>query len=297
MTLMTSVVLLDEISSWSGVNDMPEQQPKISIVSPSYNQGRFIETCIKSVLQQEFTSFEHIVVDGGSTDETLEILGKYDHVKWISEPDQGMQDALNKGFHMATGDIIGWLNTDDYYLPGCFAKVANYFLDHPETDVLYGDYRWVDQDGRVTQLRREIDFDMFILKYLHVLYIPSTATFIHKRAVSGRALFNPDYSYAMDYELFLRLALEGYKFSHIHAFLADFRFHEKSKTTTGAHLQRREQKRALLTHDPFLKQWPRGVQKLLLPALTFVARTKRTIIKALRGYYSTQWYPRVSRDG
>ena len=210
MTLKTSVALSDEISSRSRVQDMPEQLPKISVVSPSYNQGRFIETCIKSVLQQEFPNFEHIVVDGGSTDETLEILGKYDHVKWISESDQGMQDALNKGFRMATGEIIGWLNTDDYYLPGCFAKVANYFLSHPETDVLYGDYRWVDQDGRVTQLRREIDFDVFILKYLHVLYIPTTATFIHKRVASGRPLINLDYSYAMDYELFLRLPLEHF---------------------------------------------------------------------------------------
>ena len=106
---------------------------KISIVSPSFNQGQYIEEAIQSVLNQGYENFEHIIIDACSTDNTLEILKKYSHLKWISEPDEGQSDALNKGFKLATGDIIGWLNVDDIYLSNTFKDVGHgYFLSMPQ---------------------------------------------------------------------------------------------------------------------------------------------------------------------
>ncbi len=156
---------------------MDRTYPKISIVTPSFNQGKFIDSAIQSVLQQNYSNFEHIILDNCSTDRTVEILQQYPHLIWQSKPDRGQSDALNQGFRMATGDIIGWLNADDLYLPECFNKIASSFASCPESDVAYGDYRWIDEQGNIIQFRKELDFDFFILKYLHVLYIPSTSTF------------------------------------------------------------------------------------------------------------------------
>jgi len=100
--------------------------PSISIVTPSLNQGRYIEQTIQSVLLQNYPNFEHIVIDGGSTDGTVEILKKYPHLKWISEKDSGQSEALNKGLKMATGDIIAWINSDDWYAEGAFNNVASF---------------------------------------------------------------------------------------------------------------------------------------------------------------------------
>ena len=102
---------------------------KISIVTPSFNQGRYIENAIRSVLDQGYDNFEHIIYDNCSTDETLEVVAKYPHVKFYSEPDEGQSDALNKGFLKATGEVIGWLNADDLYCPGTFQKVNEIFGD------------------------------------------------------------------------------------------------------------------------------------------------------------------------
>ena len=115
------------------------EYPKISIVSPSYNQSDFIEEAILSVLHQNYPNFEHIIIDGGSTDRTVELLKKYPHLIWVSEPDEGQSDAINKGFKLATGDIIGWLNVDDYYLADTFQKV-NRHLSDSSTDAVYSNY-------------------------------------------------------------------------------------------------------------------------------------------------------------
>ncbi len=263
---------------------------KISIVTPSLNQATFIEEALKSVILQEYPTYEHIVIDGGSSDNTLDILDKYSAVsknlKWISEPDNGQSDAINKGFRMATGDIIGWLNADDRYLPGCFKKVAETFMKNPDIDIIYGDYRFIDEKGRVFKLRKEIDFDMFILKYLHVLYIPSTATFFRRRIIDKGNFLRVDLHYAMDYEFFLRLALKKYRFFHLPEYLADFRWHPDSKSSRAAKKQRLERETVLVELDPLmrkLKETPLRTPVRLF--LLLLARTKRTWLKFLKGSY------------
>ncbi|MEB3211902.1 MAG: glycosyltransferase family 2 protein, partial [Leptolyngbyaceae bacterium] len=123
--------------------------PRISIITPSYNQGHFIEETIRSVLLQSYPNLEYIIIDGGSSDNTVEIISKYaSHLAyWVSEPDRGQSHAINKGLARATGEIIAYINSDDYYLPGSFRKIAEYYNNHPETDLIHGRCRYIDEMG------------------------------------------------------------------------------------------------------------------------------------------------------
>ena len=268
---------------------MNTRYPKISIITPSYNQGEYIELAIQSVLAQRYPHIEHIILDNCSTDRTVEILKKYDHLIWKSEPDQGQSDALNHGFQIASGDIIGWLNADDQYLPKAFQKVTNCFAQSPESDVIYGDYRWINAQGDVFQSRREIDFDLFILKYLHVLYIPSTSTFFKRRIFDENNFLDSSLKYAMDYEFFIRLAQSGYQFTHLNAYLADFRWHSENKSTIALEKQVAEQEVILLQHDDFLQSVPISTRSTVRKALQWAAQGKRYFLKGLKGYYFDQW--------
>lgn len=268
---------------------MKNNFPKISIVTPSYNQGDFIEMAIQSIVEQDYPNIEHIVIDNCSTDKTIEILQKYNHLIWKSEPDKGQSDALNKGFRMVTGDIIGWLNADDKYLPGCFKTIANHFTEYPESDIAYGNYRWINAKGEVLQSRRELDFDIFTLKYLHVLSIHSTSTFFKRNIFDEANFIDVSFKYAMDYEFFLQLAMKNYKFSHVNSYLADFRWHVESKSSVASKEQSKEKEMALLRHDDFLKNLPLSVRPYIRESLKFIARGKRYLLKGLKGYYFDQW--------
>ena len=115
--------------------------PRISVVTPSFNQGRFLEQCITSVLNQDYPDLEYIVIDGGSSDESVDVLRRYEKhfAFWVSEPDKGQSDALNKGFRRATGDLAVWLNADDFFLPGAFAAVAAAYQQNPDASFYFGD--------------------------------------------------------------------------------------------------------------------------------------------------------------
>ncbi|HTM89251.1 MAG TPA: glycosyltransferase family 2 protein [Terriglobales bacterium] len=263
---------------------------KISIVTPSFNQSAYLGIAVQSVLDQHYPEVEHIVVDNCSTDGTLDVLRSYTHLRWSSQPDHGQSDALNQGLRLASGDIIGWLNADDLYLSQCFQTVAGIFRDRPEIDVAFGDFRWVDSQGRVLRRRREIDFDLFILKYLHVLYVPTPATFVRRRVISHGFLLDPSYHFAMDYEWFLRMALGGVKFAHVPRYFADFRIHPGSKTTLAAHRQRAEQEKALLALTPGLRRLPPRLRAAVRLSLMGAARAKRTGKKLWGGcYFEMPW--------
>ena len=269
--------------------------PKISIVTPSFNQGAFIEEALRSVKEQKYPEVEHIVVDGASNDGTVEILKRYaakpgwDHLRWISEPDAGQSDALNKGFRMATGEIFGWLNSDDRYRSGCLATTAREFAKHRETDVLYGDYTWMDQGGDVQRIRREIDFSRFILFYHRVLYIATVSTFFRRRLFDDGNWLDAKLQYAMDYEFFLRLAARGYHFRHVPSLLADFRWHSQNKSTALPHKQTEEHNAIAMKYSAILRKMPGSrSQQLALTCLRAAAAGLRYSQKLLRGYYFEQ---------
>lgn len=269
--------------------------PKITIVTPSYNQGDFIEEALLSVQQQDYPNLEDIVVDGGSTDQTLQILSKYrdhpgwQHLRWISEPDRGQSDALNKGFRLATGEIIGWLNSDDRYRPAAFATLARTLRSHPDADILYGDYTLMDQLGNVRRIRREIEFSRFILQYHRVLYIPTTSTFFRRRIFDDGNWIDESFHYAMDYEFFLRLSQCGYSFRHIRFVMADFRLHPQSKTEASPQKQWQEHDRVAKQCAPVLKRLRgQALQSIAFRCLRTTAAALRYSQKLLRGYYFEQ---------
>jgi glycosyltransferase involved in cell wall biosynthesis len=200
---------------------------KITIVTPSYNQGHFIEDAIKSVLKQAYPSFEHIIIDGGSTDNTIEILRNYPHLKWISEKDEGQSDALNKGFLMATGDIIGWLNADDFYLDNVFESVADNF-ESDNITALYADYIFVNSKGEKT---REMKTNKPIRwMSLYLCFIPSTTFFFKREIIDAGIFIDKDFYITMDKEFFANILYKNYKLKHVKKFYAAFRWHESNKS-------------------------------------------------------------------
>jgi len=201
--------------------------PKISIVSPSYNQGAFIEDAIKSVLNQDYKNFEHIIIDGGSKDNTVEILKKYPHLIWVSEKDEGQSDAINKGFNKVSGDIIGWLNTDDYYLPGTFKIILDSFKNK-KYDVVYGDIQFVDKDKQFTRKvlsRVPVKWLMLFHCYIH-----SASFFFKKEILDSGIRIDPKIHITMDKDFFAHIFYKGYKFKYINKVLTSFRWHDCNKS-------------------------------------------------------------------
>jgi glycosyltransferase involved in cell wall biosynthesis len=209
--------------------------PRISIVTPSFNQAAFIGETLYSVRNQECPILEHIVMDGGSTDGTVDILKRYsalagwEYLRWISEPDSGQSDALNKGFHLATGDIIGWLNSDDTYEPSCFKEVLRAFEENPSADFIYGDYVIVDGTGNELLSKKEIGFDWNIM-LCGLNYIAQPNVFFRRRVFDSVGYLNESLHYVMDYEFWLRAASRGLRFQHVPYALAACRWHTDAKT-------------------------------------------------------------------
>jgi len=267
----------------------------ISIVTPSFNQATFILEALQSIQSQDYSSYEHLIIDGLSTDGTVGLLedlsntSQDSRVHWLSEKDKGQSEALNKGFRLAKGDIIGWLNSDDRYLPGCFAHIVRAFEQNPTVDIIYGDYRVVDESGSVIRIKREIDFSKFILLYHRVLYIPTTATFFRSRIFREDNWLEESLQYAMDLDFFIRLAAKGYQFKHISEVLADFRLQPYSKTCSAPEKQRLEHQQIVYSAVPMLRDIESpSLRGLTLFLLRFMAAIKRSLEKMLRGYYWDQ---------
>lgn len=221
---------------------MKIEWPRISIVTPSLNQGDFIEQTIQSILAQEYPNLDYIVVDGGSTDGTLSILNKFNgKIKWISERDSGQAEAINKGLRLATGEILTYVNADDILLSGSLALIANLFVANPNAKWLTGRCRIINENGK--DVRSGIYIYKNCLLYsssYHLLlltnYISQPATFWRKGLLDHCGFFDTRLKYVMDYDYWLRL----WKIipPHIlHQDIAGFRIHHKSKTTSGGHLQ------------------------------------------------------------
>jgi glycosyltransferase involved in cell wall biosynthesis len=221
---------------------MKTKWPRISIVTPSLNQGGFIEAAIQSILSQKYPNLEYLIIDGGSTDNTLSILKKYnDQVKWISEEDNGQTDAINKGLGLVSGELLAYLNADDILLPGSLFGVANVFRKHPDVQWLTGRCKIIDDKGKA--VREFISLYKNVLLFsssFHLLlvtnYISQPATFWRKELIDICGFFDANLSYVMDYEYWLRI----WKVATPHIYhqkIAGFRIQPNSKTTSGGHLQ------------------------------------------------------------
>lgn len=208
-----------------------EQSPLVSILTPSYNQAAFLPDNLRSVACQTYARVEHIVMDGGSTDGSVEVLRDAgSRVKWRSEPDSGQADAVNKAFRESTGEIIGWLNSDDAYFDcSVIEDVVAHFRSHPDTDVLYGHCLQITGDGRAIQLLWAPPFDPELQKAVNLQMQPST--FLRRRVLTDPML-DASFHFAMDYELWLRLASQGRRFGRIDRLLSIDRQQPERKSAT-----------------------------------------------------------------
>ena len=195
---------------------------KFSIVTPSYNQGCFIETTLKSVLNQTHESVEYIVIDGGSTDSTNDIVSKYSSKlkKYVSEPDNGQTDAINKGFAFADGDIFAYLNSDDYYFEDTLEKVDRVFSEHPEIDVVYGDCVFTDENGQFIRYFSEI-WEYYPKKLLNNSnFIMQPSTFWRRQAFEKYGPFDSSLHFGFDWALWCEFTRNGCRFYRLHEVLS-----------------------------------------------------------------------------
>lgn len=205
---------------------------RVAVVTPSFNQGEFIERTLCSVLDQNYPDLDYIVCDGASTDATSGILDAYaDRLRIIREPDTGQPDAVNKGIRATSGDIIGWLNSDDVYYPGTLRTVATYFANQPGVDVVYGDADFIDAADTVIGRYYTRPWDPERLKERPFLCQP--AVFFRRRMVDRFGLLDDRLQYTLDYEYWLRLAAGGAAFAYLPVTLAAARLHTATKTTNG----------------------------------------------------------------
>jgi glycosyltransferase involved in cell wall biosynthesis len=204
--------------------------PRITVVTPSLNQGRFLEETIRSVVGQDYSELEYIIIDGGSTDGSADIIHKYEKqlAYWTSEPDRGQADAINKGWRRATGEILAYINSDDTYCPGALRFVAEAFARDPEGGLVYGRCNVIDEQSAVLRERRakEVSFPE-LLRWSPS--IPQPTMFVRCAVIESVGLLNTDLQYTMDYELTLRVGMK-YKMGFIPHVLANMRDHPAAKT-------------------------------------------------------------------
>ena len=220
------------------------QLPLVSIVTPSFNQARYIEATIHSVITQDYPRIEYLVVDGGSQDGTAEIIKKYAVESgnlqkrtsaiqkgihwWVSEKDQGQTDAINKGFAHAHGEILAWLNSDDTYEPGAISTAVKYLTDHPEVGMVYGDCNFINEEGKVIGKfgSAQTNYELLRKGYVH---IPQQTMFFRAGFWKQVGPLDPTFYFAMDYDLWTRLAART-ELKYIPQMWANFRLHTSGKT-------------------------------------------------------------------
>ncbi|MFC2054271.1 glycosyltransferase family 2 protein [Chloroflexota bacterium] len=206
--------------------------PRISIVMPSFNQGKYIEESLISVLEQNYPNLEFMVLDGGSTDGSREIIERYADklTYWHSQPDKGQADALNQGFKKASGSLLGWINSDDVLLKGSLKRIAHAYMENPQAGLIGGDYILIDEHGRIIRFKKHTKYAAWFGR--HGLQVISPDWFFTRAAYQEVGGVNPSYEYDMDTDLFFRMVLRGIKFAYIESDLICFRLHQESKTST-----------------------------------------------------------------
>ncbi len=208
-----------------------EELPLISIVTPSYMQGKFIERTIQSVLSQNYPKLEYIIQDGGSTDTTLEVIRKYQSqlTYFSSEPDQGQADAINKGFSHASGEILAWINSDDMLTPQALHYIGSYFAQNPDVDVIYGHRIVVDAVDR--EIGRWVVPSHSRSGIIWADYVPQETLFWRRSLLKGQPPLDQNFSFALDWDFILRLEEAGAQFKRLPYYLGYFRIHDQQKTS------------------------------------------------------------------
>lgn len=252
--------------------------PKISVITPSYNQAEFLEATLQSVVRQQYPNVEHIVIDGGSTDGSVEVIRRYEDklAYWISERDQGQTDALVKGFNKATGDILCWLNSDDLFEPWTLHEVTCFFEDNPTARAVYGDSTWIDLKGKVIRPKKEHHFNRFIWLYDHD-YLPQPSTFWRAELYEKVGGLDRTFDLAMDSDLWIRFA-DVVDFYHVRRPWSKMRFYPEQKTQR-LHLE--SNKEALTIRNRYLGREPMYSRH----AKRVVAKCSRITLKLLSGSY------------
>lgn len=215
--------------------------PKISIVTPSMNQGEYLEETIRSVLLQGYPNLEYIIIDGGSTDQSIEILKKYEKwlTYWVSEKDQGQAHAINKGLKKATGTIIGWINSDDYYQKDVFGYIAKELITNSRKNIITGGYIWLEENANKMQINAKQTTWYNLISHPKLWRTNEhgmpcqPSVFWKSELIEDVGLLDEELIFALDYEYWLRAIKSGYKFKTTNRILSVYRVHDSSKTYSG----------------------------------------------------------------
>jgi len=209
------------------------QTPTVSIITPSFNQAPYLEETILSVLGQSYPNIEYSIIDGGSTDDSVSIIKKYEKKlkNWISENDKGQTDAINKGFAMAKGEILGWINSDDTLQPNAVEDAVAFLNENPQIALVYGDANYINGQSKVIGRfpAAQTSYSQLRRGYVH---IPQQASFFRKEIWNAVGPLDPDFYFAMDYDLWVRIAREA-PIRYIQKTWANFRLHEDAKTISA----------------------------------------------------------------
>lgn len=261
-----------------------KEYPLVSVVTPSYNAMPYIKETIESIRSQDYPAIEHIIMDGKSTDGTQQLLQQYPGLIWISGPDRGQSDALNKGFRLTKGEIIGWLNADDTYQPGAIATAVNNLLEYPEFDLVYGDLQIIDDHNRLGLISHSQPFSFST--YFDTSYIKQPTVFMRRRVIDTLGGVDERLHYVMDREFWLRAGLYFKMLYLPGVVLANFRFAPGSKSFHSA----------TEFHKEWLQVMERTIQDSAYKIIPLEIR-KQGLRKAQAGYSGNQFIQAVeARD-
>lgn len=270
--------------------------PLVTVVTPSYNQAQFIEETIHSVINQDYPRIEYLVIDGASTDGSQKIIEKYqDEISWwVSEKDSGQSEAVNKGFARASGEIVGWLNSDDIYLKGAVRKAVDVFLSNPDAGTVYGNMLSIDEKTRVFNIIEYGNWQLEDIMQFRIIGQP--AAFVRRDVLERAGFLDPSYHLLLDQHFWVRIAAEG-KMFHIDEFLAGARHHSSAKNVSQSSHYHKEVARVVkwMSQNERLKgMFEKNEHKIHSGASTFNARylmdgglykeAFREYLKALRNY-------------
>ncbi len=272
----------------TGTNNLPP----ISIVMPSFNQGQYLERTLLSVLNQNYPNFEYIVIDGGSCDNSIEIIKKYaSHLTyWVSEPDQGQSDAIQKGFKKANGEIIAWINSDDIYWPGALLIIGEYFKKQQDVDVIYGDSYIIDKNDTILREKRSVAFSKW--GFLTGAFDLHQASIFWRKSLYDRVPgLDRSLHLALDPDLWLQFFQNGAIFRHIPRHLSCYRHHDATKSYTQKLIFRKEYETVMLhrmninVHSKTFKMWRKIMRIRTLFLHTLSGNLKYLLQSAGRRYY------------